>query len=100
MGASRVVTGERYPSDVLAGRLQPEPPHAVILTTDTGQDLGCPLGCHAWQARSVDISSAHGTPIWLSMDGDGPPPSRFHAGHATACHLVTMLDARRRTQPT
>jgi undecaprenyl-diphosphatase len=25
---------------------------------------------HAWQARTVDISSAHGAPIWLSVDGE------------------------------
>ena len=25
---------------------------------------------HAWQARAVDISSAHGAPIWLSVDGE------------------------------
>jgi undecaprenyl-diphosphatase len=25
---------------------------------------------HAWRARSVDISSAHGSPIWLSVDGE------------------------------
>jgi len=25
---------------------------------------------HAWQARVVDISSAHGAPIWLSVDGE------------------------------
>ncbi|MGZ4666352.1 MAG: hypothetical protein ACXV5Q_15305, partial [Frankiaceae bacterium] len=25
---------------------------------------------HAWQARAVDISSAHGVPIWLSVDGE------------------------------
>jgi undecaprenyl-diphosphatase len=25
---------------------------------------------HAWLARAVDISSAHGVPIWLSVDGE------------------------------
>ena len=25
---------------------------------------------HAWQARAVDISPAHGAPIWLSVDGE------------------------------
>lgn len=37
----------------------------VAVLTDT---LGRCRVYHAWQARSVDISSARGTPIWLSVD--------------------------------
>ena len=39
---------------------------AAVLTGTLGR---CRV-YHAWQARSVDISSAHGTPIWLSVDGE------------------------------
>lgn len=39
---------------------------AAVLTGTLGR---CRV-YHAWRARSVDIASAHGTPIWLSVDGE------------------------------
>jgi undecaprenyl-diphosphatase len=49
-----------------AGRLARSRLIAAVLTGTLGR---CRV-YHAWQARSVDISSAHGTPIWLSVDGE------------------------------
>jgi diacylglycerol kinase family enzyme/membrane-associated phospholipid phosphatase len=50
---------------------------AAVLTGTLGR---CRV-YHAWQARSVDISSAHGAPIWLSVDGEvATAESRFTQG--------------------
>ena len=51
---------------------------------------------HAWQARAVDISSAHGAPIWLSVDGEvATAESSFRQGK----HPQALLVYRRAVSP-
>jgi diacylglycerol kinase family enzyme len=51
---------------------------------------------HAWQARAVDISSAHGAPIWLSVDGEvATAESSFRQGK----HPRRLLVYRRAASP-
>jgi undecaprenyl-diphosphatase len=41
----------------------------LVVAVVTGT-LGWCRVYHTWRARAVDISSAHSTPIWLSVDGE------------------------------
>ena len=41
----------------------------IVAAVITGTLARCRV-YQAWQARAVDVSSAHGAPIWLSVDGE------------------------------
>jgi len=61
---------------------------AAVLTGTLGR---CRV-YHAWRARSAEISSAHGTPIWLSVDGElATAESAFKQGKRPHGLLVYRL---------
>ena len=65
---------------------------AAVITGTLGR---CRV-CHAWQARTVDISSARGAMIWLSVDGEvATAESSFRQGK----HPQALLVYRRAASP-